>query len=845
MAEQKELTDIYHCAYENIVAFIVDPRSWKTGKTCKNPRETLHRRYERKLASLLRPLLLRIHRQLQDKHKHVKIKKAIVQCNSLHPRINARLRLPWNMSRKDIPDGGTDILCLHPDRATHILTEIVLRLKPYSNSTDANSRKDWVGLVIDQLPHNQHLLASNNAETEKNREYLCPVKWRTNSSLSTFSDKVRDNLESWRKANDDTALVDLGEHYPTGISFHSVTKRVYGWFRDHDRDHDRPENTFYLADLVVSEQLSGIAAELAISDGAEIEDIRKFLKDCQWMLNRYIFSLILQAERSYSGEGPSYPDAYFFYQNIIVAGKNKKQHKMLDNLIDLSTRYSTNGNGGNNLNKRYEGCPFNDLDVIKDLFRKIRIHFEITKGEVGKYAIGYKKHAYEVACVVAGIMDVLFYDKRGSISIETIVRQCPPALDGLDDRLQDDEVPFLFRQLFRGLSKEDQLFLIPQYREHFIHSFYVFVLGVALMSYAPRHVIPESLQLKHLNGKNNVKKLLKKWFLVAMWHDIAYMIEKGDLVLEQHVLSLMREGRRQKGLLPLLPSLGNLMQADNLLSEIRNLSRGSIELCSSLINGITPEALRKGITKEDIVPKLVGDIVIAAAFERRDHGVWSAMMFNHAWAPDMSKLYFPDDGGDDEALRKKIATAIIPHHLADWDVQEMLKDYDYIRDLSKGCTTRETLEKAAEALFGGEPLGAQCDYNKACAGQPVARLLPLDDKGPLNEMGYLLGLCDMISQAGRENAELPTETGSNLGILYKEIDNKPNGILSLVLKYTQKPVTWELFRDRYVRPALFLGLTVCEEEKDRCDGIKITIESGTMGSETGFFYHPSLYREPK
>ena len=94
------------------------------------------------------------------------------------------------------------------------------------------------------------------------------------------------------------------------------------------------------------------------------------------------------------------------------------------------------------------------------------------------------------------------------------------------------KAPFRFIQLFKGLSKEDQLFLIPQYREHFIHSFYVFVLGVVLMSYAPVNVIPEGLGINEEDDEDKVKERLKKWFLVSMWHDIAYMIEKGNLVLE-------------------------------------------------------------------------------------------------------------------------------------------------------------------------------------------------------------------------------------------------------------------------------------------------------------------------
>lgn len=791
MANSKSLMSIYNDAYDSIIAIMINPKEWKTSKNCKNPSDVLYKRYERKLTSILKPVLLEINKELGDTHKLVKIKKAVVQCNSLHPMINSRLRLPWNMAMKDIPDGGTDILCLHPDRPTHILTEILLRLKPYSNSEqDGKSRKDWVGIL--KRHRYQCLLNSNSEEEKKNQEYLCPVEWQEDTpELEDFSNVLQTYFEDRRKDNNPDAMVGLGEGYAQS-SFHGVTSRVYNWFK---KNREETDNAFYLADLAVSEQLAGISAELKIDENATIDDIRDFLKDCQWKLNRYVFSLILQAERSYSGEGPSYPDAYFSCQTIDASGKIEKDYEMLDNLIGPFTPYNLNGSGKNQFNKRYEDCPFNEMEFIKNLFRKIRIHLEITKGEMGKYAIGYKKHAYEVACVIAGIMDVLFYDKSGSVSIETIVRQCSPGLEGIDGRLKKKDVPFLFRQLFKGLSKEDQLFLIPQYREHFIHSFYVFVFGIVMMFYAPSKVIDKRLSLNSQDDEKIVKNKLKKWFLVSMWHDIAYMIEKGNLVLEQHILSLMREGRREKGLLPWLPSLGNLMQVDKLLEEIRELSEGSIEICPKVL---------ECIKDRDLAERLISDIVIAAAFERRDHGVWSAMMLNHAWDQNMTRLYFGRSNVSkklQDGLLRDIAKAIIPHHLADWDVRQILKDYDRLKKVFPSvCATPKTFEK----LCKGEPI--KCDFVTKCL-RPVF-IIPNEG----NELGYLLGICDMLSQAGRENTELPKDTASKLGIKYRDIqtcgDSGVENSLQVLLKYKEpEDMDDSLFLEYYTQPALFLGLS--------------------------------------
>ena len=829
MDNGKSLMAIYNEAYDSIIAIMINPKEWKTG-------DKLHKKYERKLTSILKPVLSIINKRLQDTHKLVKIKKAVVQCNSLHPRINARLRLPWKMPMKDIPDAGTDILCLHPDRPTHILTEILLRLKPYIQQEQKDSkssisststktaenviRKDWIG-ILRNTPRYKSLLE----DAEESGAYLCSVNWRSGTKYKTFSKNIREQLEVWREKNGNDAMVPLGEEYPKGKSFDCVTRRVFDWFQK----HSDTQNSFYIADFVDSEQLAGISAELEIDEKADVSVLSIFLKDCQWMLNRYVFSLILEVEKTYSGEGPSYPDAYFSYTDAKENGKKAKRYGMIEDLIEVFTPYDEGRNNGNNFNKRYKDCKFNNMDVIGNLFRKIRVHFEITKGEMGKYAIGYKKHAYEIACVVAGIMDVLFYDK--SSPIETIVRKCSPGLEEIDARLEKAKVPFLFRQLFKGLSKEDQLFLIPQYREHFIHSFYVFVFGVAMMSYAPAEAIPPSLRFNNkLNDEKKVKELLKKWFLVSMWHDIAYMIEKGNLVLEQHILSLMREGRREKGLLPWLPSLGNLMQVDKLLEEIRELSKGAIEICSKIT---------ENITDKDLAERLPGDVVIAAAFERRDHGVWSAMMFNHAWDQDMKKLYFGRNNVSQklqDGLLREIAKAIIPHHLADWDVRQILKDYDRLKEnFPDVCATEKTIENLCKGTF------IDCTFNNNCL-RPVF-IIP--DKG--NELGYLLGICDMLSQAGRENTELPANTASKLGINYRDIqvcvDSGEKDSLKVLLKY-KKPeeMNKEFFSEYYTQPALFLGLRTRPKNSE-----SIMISAGgcdnISNDESKCFFLPSLAGE--
>ena len=225
----------------------------------------------------------------------------------------------WNFTSVDT----SEILCLHPDRPTHVLTEILLRLKPQPTSEPdkqepaSGSQKDWVGILRDNVDQKGQPKPIIEEAKEKN-EYLFGVTWNEPSErqkallvkakgkneylheaswdeIESFSNEIRGQLETWRKDNeeDKRAVVALGEEYPKEEDFRCVTERVYYWFLN----NPDAKNAFYLADLVDSEQLAGLAAELKFEDDIGILEINAFLKDCQWMLNRYVFSLILEAEK--------------------------------------------------------------------------------------------------------------------------------------------------------------------------------------------------------------------------------------------------------------------------------------------------------------------------------------------------------------------------------------------------------------------------------------------------------------------------------------------------------------------------------------------------------------------
>lgn len=193
-----------------------------------------------------------------------------------------------------------------------------------------------------------------------------------------------------------------------------------------------------------------------------------------------------------------------------------------------------------------------------------------------------------------------------------------------------------------------------------------------------------------------------------------------------------------------------------------------------------------------------------------------------------------------QKLRQSIAKAITPHHLADWDVRKILKDYDYLREvLPDNCATEDTISKLSKE----EKPSIECKLavDDVCSNQPV---FTIDYES--NKLGYLLGICDMLSQAGRENAELPTETGSRLGIKYRNIevcaDSGQKNSLTVFLKY-KKPddMDDDIFRSRYVQPALYLGLKV---KQSNTESIMISAGGSNVSSDKKkCFYLPSLNGE--
>ena len=538
-------------------------------------------KYEAKLSEVLSEILLLISKDLENRND-IKATIADIQFNSVHRALGGRISIPWHAGYnsddsddswkeqqiewtkeyiKKVTEGDKkpyeiEALFLQPDKPAHLLTETLWRFN-----------SDWIGILKNK----------KQAEQLRGDDKTVCLFGSNSKKGDVFVRRFKKELEAWRKRDKEYAVVDIADRYRVD-DLKRLTDRAHEWLFGGGIRH-KVDNIFYLSDIMESEQIAGVAMVLDTRNLSDLTKVKKFIEHTQLLLNQYVYRLILDAEMTYSIN-----ETDVLYRNAYFKKKKKKNSKYKYQMLDDLKHFFTLDNKElpvklspeSDLSESFRKTPNAKLKLIKNLFRKLRTHFALAEGPRGAFIRGYKNHAYEVASTVAGVMDILFqfgdYAKpevESRPSIEKIVRTSDRSLKGLDDKIQEksknSEIPFLFRQLFKGLSKEDQLFLIPQYREHFIHSFYAFVFGVVLMYKAPKRIIPTSIDLKRTKrSENSLRNNLKIWFLVSMWHDIAYMVEKGNKVLEQHITSFLQPNERKKGLLPWYPSLGNLMQVSSL-----------------------------------------------------------------------------------------------------------------------------------------------------------------------------------------------------------------------------------------------------------------------------------------
>lgn len=176
------------------------------------------------------------------------------------------------------------------------------------------------------------------------------------------------------------------------------------------------------------------------------------------------------------------------------------------------------------------------------------------------------------------------------------------------------------RLLYKALNFEDSLQSVPSYRDHFIHSFHVFCLGLWVVG----------LHIIHSGGKiwNFTDPTLKLWFYAAFIHDIGYSLEKIEDLADTFVYSMM-EHDGVRPVVPMNPHWGHLAT----IHEIRNLYHDIVlrKSLSCLVENITANNEFKvdGYTKQMYTDAVI-ERMLHTAFHKADHGLVSGMLLYHS-----------------------------------------------------------------------------------------------------------------------------------------------------------------------------------------------------------------------
>jgi len=308
---------------------------------------------------------------------------------------------------------------------------------------------------------------------------------------------------------------------------------------------------------------------------------------------------------------------------------------------------------------------------------------------------------------------------------DTVVHQVTRAVESLWQVFSDGDQSCgncpLMRLLDRLIRPEEDLRFVPRYREHYVHAFHTLVLGLTFL----RPSINDMSLVRVRGARLSWLDFLRCWFLVAVFHDIAYGVEKMESLAKLFYHNVLK-APRAKSVESVSPF--GLRTAEFLRDE--QLHNYLLRLESS------------GVAQADCV----GQAVARALVDRADHGVLSSYIL-HANMTDAfespggcrGKLCKPRLGGSQwGATLRSVCRAIALHHCSEphWRF-----------DTSEG--PRSGFEDVK------------------WSGPPALSALSLD-----NTLLMLLILCDSLSQAGRSfetvDGKIATLSFSDIG--YDSVD---------------------------------------------------------------------------
>jgi hypothetical protein len=171
-------------------------------------------------------------------------------------------------------------------------------------------------------------------------------------------------------------------------------------------------------------------------------------------------------------------------------------------------------------------------------------------------------------------------------------------------------------------SYQPVLFQLPEYREHFVHQFNVFLLGYVILNSLPA----ESFKLfeNRCTGKQKDKAVFKVWFVVSLFHDTGYPLGKSGKWASDFLAQMFKLEMDDK-----FPNISETLAVRLMRNGANDWIKNLMQSLSKMIS-IGQDDLRKvnkrllsnffNLDSEDLIASL---LVIAAA-EKKDIPLWIA-----------------------------------------------------------------------------------------------------------------------------------------------------------------------------------------------------------------------------
>lgn len=506
--------------------------------------------------------------------------------------------------------GFTEFIFTKDDEVRHLITEAIWHFKPricpaVFIGTDARGISEYNGdkivLKCWQLPQQRLREAEKVIKKCGNGDFNAPQLWKIlfadekiTESLQTAGEKLKSFLQFPQKARyklDNLKRLFAHIIYEANSNVHS----------NGGGDYPRElRNIIYLPDVRPNPLSGGAVVVFDYSqDGSKISAEKIY--DLQEAMSNYYFASVaaVESERFVIGVRSThwdYPTHYFssresckeFIEEILKACKKGFLKKAKER-------------------SKFEKVVRELLNVLPSRRFLLRGYGEIS----ARIFVGVCK-LWNILNLEDNVAEI---PEKHLIQIEQDVTKFEQKPIG-----KKESGSSFLRLLCKALNFEDSLKAVPSYRDHFIHSFHVFCLGLWVVG----------LGIIKSNGKrwNFTDLTLKQWFYAAFIHDIGYSLEKIEDLADTFIYSMI-EHDGVRPVVPMNPNWGHLAT----MHEIRNLYQDRDlrkKIPCFIENIITNKKFRIDGNNKEIYINIVIERMLHTAFHKADHGLVSGMLLYHS-----------------------------------------------------------------------------------------------------------------------------------------------------------------------------------------------------------------------